>query len=109
MPDKTPNVLSPERAAFLTEHQPNWRQALSYSPLKAEGLALLSAEVAELSTEQRASLERNGFVICRDTSYSNFVEGYAALFKADLPVFISADSLLHALHWSFSGLLTALE
>jgi Protein of unknown function (DUF3160) len=93
----------------LNKDQTNKHRIFSYSPLATRGLSLLSAEVATLSEEQCATLAKHGFVICRDRFYPNFVEGYAALFKADLPVFISADVLLNALHWSFSRILEGLE
>jgi hypothetical protein len=78
----------------LNRDQNNKHRIFSYSPLATKGLSLLSTEVAELSEEQRATLAKQGFVICRDRSYPNFVEGSAALFKADLPVFVSVDVLL---------------
>ena len=41
-------------------------------------------------------------------SYS-FADVYYKIFTDDLPVFISADSVLHAWHWSYQAMLSELE
>jgi hypothetical protein len=62
-----------------------------------------------LGEPQRVALARNGFVIDAGHDTSSFHAGYTELFKAHQPVYITADSILHALHASFDHILADLE
>jgi hypothetical protein len=75
----------------------------------AAGRPTPPAQGRPLSQPQRDALARNGFVIGADSDAENFHLGYVALFKAHQPVYITADSILHAVHASFDHILFDLE
>jgi hypothetical protein len=51
----------------------------------------------------------NGFVVCERMGAATFGDAYYRLFNADLPVFISCDSILHAWHRSYQNMLEETE
>lgn len=54
-------------------------------------------------------LSRNGFVIDETHRWERFIDAYAWIYWQDLPVLITTDSILHALHQSYDDLLKDLE
>jgi hypothetical protein len=62
-----------------------------------------------LTASEQDKLAQNGLVILGNGRTQSFHVGYVALFHANQPVFISADSLLYAWHSSYDKILTALE
>ena len=61
-------------------------------------------------TEEELSLfQKQGFVISTHLSVDSFAEAYYRIYTDDLPVFVSADSILHAFHRSFDHLLMEVE
>ena len=50
-----------------------------------------------------------GFTISERQRFPSFVYGYQSIYSADLPVYISADSILYAVHESYDELLKAVE
>jgi hypothetical protein len=70
-------------------------------PLQASSLRLNDAEWR--------LLDRQGFVITEREQFPTFAEGWLAIFKADQPLFISADALLEPLHRSYDALLRTVE
>ena len=54
-------------------------------------------------------LAKNGFVAVDDASTWTFASTYLDIYNNDLPVFITSDSLLYALHKSCDSILTDLE
>ncbi|MCB9688250.1 MAG: DUF3160 domain-containing protein [Alphaproteobacteria bacterium] len=59
--------------------------------------------------EQRQQLHRDGVVILADRRYRSFGEAYEDIYVRDLPVFVTADSVLHAMHRTFDDTLATLE
>jgi hypothetical protein len=62
-----------------------------------------------LSEEERSLLAQNGFVITDRLNWTRFVEAYAWIYKNDLPVIVTSDSILHAVHQSYANILQQLE
>ncbi len=62
----------------------------------------------KLDLSESALLSRQGVAISQDTANS-FHVGYVGLFHAHQPVYITADSLLHAWHSSYDAILMELE
>jgi|GEM_PF-2983442 len=62
-----------------------------------------------LTDEERAMLDRQGFVVSDRLATPSFIEQFDRVFRNDLPVFISADALLHAWAFSFENLLEDIE
>lgn len=82
---------------------------LGYDPLEAGGLELIDQSELALVEAERSVLGERGFVIVPRHEYPSFPYGYAAIYAADLPVFISADMVLEAVHRSYDAILARLE
>lgn len=82
---------------------------LPYDPMSASNLPLLQASHVKLTDGELAVLAKNGFVISADKQYPGFTDGYATIYADDLPVFVSADSIMHAVHRSYDAILKAVE
>ena len=54
-------------------------------------------------------LARRGFVISARQSFPTFFYGYKSIYADDLPLFISADSILYAVHQSYDAILKHVE
>jgi hypothetical protein len=98
------------RASELAEaHAVQYLASLSYDPLTAGGLELIGGSPLALNVAERAALRDNGFVISPRQEFPTFAYGYESIYAADLPVYISADMLLEALHRSYDEILKYLE
>jgi hypothetical protein len=53
--------------------------------------------------------QTNGFVVSERLGSASFGDAYYRIFNADLPVFVTADSVLHAWHRSYQRMLEELE
>ncbi len=90
------------------------RTAVSFEPLgyagkDAAGLDIIQGSYSALNDAELSKLDENGFVISTRVEYPTFAYGYASLYADDLPLFVSADSILYALHRSYDSTLKALE
>jgi hypothetical protein len=83
--------------------------ALPYDPLAATNLALLQASRVKLGDDELAVLKKNGFVISAKRFYPGFTYAYDTIYAEDLPVFVSGDSIIHAVHRSYDAILEAVE
>jgi hypothetical protein len=63
----------------------------------------------KLDDVEEPLLRRNGFVVSRRLSSPSFAQSYYRVYSRDLPVFITADSILHAWHRSYDAMLAELE
>lgn len=95
-------------ADLLSDHRVSYRSSLGYDPLRAAGLELLAPAGFELPAEAMTRLARDGFVLTNRTS-SSFAYGYALIFYKHLPVYVSADAILEAVHRSYDSLLQTVE
>jgi hypothetical protein len=84
-------------------------EPLGYDATQARHLDLIAKSSLALDAEERALLAKNGFVISERLKRHTFAHGYAEIYKQDLPVYISADSILEAVHRSFDAILKQLE
>lgn len=82
---------------------------LTYDPADAAGLSLIQASPLALRPADLDVLKQRGLVISRATAFPTFTYGYTNIYMADLPVFISADSILSAIHTSYDDILQAFE
>jgi hypothetical protein len=62
-----------------------------------------------LDTNELGLFMTNGFVVSERLGSASFGDAYYRIFNADLPVFISADSVLHAWHRSYQSMLEEVE
>jgi hypothetical protein len=96
-------------SALSSEYPMQHAAQLGYAPLDAERLELIQASALSLNDAELALLGKNGFVISSRQQFPTFLRGYAAIYSEDLPVFVSADALLEALHRSYDAILANLE
>jgi hypothetical protein len=86
-----------------------YEQSLGYDPGQAVGLELLQASNLSLQPEELDLLEKNGFVILESYQFPSFFYAYLNVYGEDLPVYVSADSVLDAMHRSFDDILAGIE
>ncbi len=60
-----------------------------------------------LNDSEMQKLAENGLVISSREQFPNFTYGYGSIYADDLPVFVSADSILYAMHRSYDDVLKA--
>ena len=82
---------------------------LGYDPLTANGVDRIAASSFALDEDEKAALGTNGFVISERKRFPTFGYGYLSIYSDDLPVYVSADSMLYAVHSSFDDILKAIE
>ncbi len=63
----------------------------------------------ELTKDEQALLRQNLFVVTERLSYTAFGQAFHAVYNHDLPVFVTTDAILHALHMSYDQILKTLE
>lgn len=96
-------------AEFLERHRPPFQPAPNYEPAQIAGLSAIQSSVLRLSTEELSDLAERGFAISATRSIPSFLYGYANIYAADLPVYVSADSILYSIHDSYDTILQELE
>ncbi len=79
----------------------NRRSPPAYRDAVRGALALTAAEQAKLA--------RNGFVVAARLGYANYTSAFYDIHRAQLPVFVSAGAILHAVYASHDLLVASLE
>ena len=82
--------------------------ALPFNPAKAEYFERIAEEL-QLTSEERASYESAGLVSVDHQQAYSFASSYYAIYARELPVLITSDSILHAIHRSYSSILKNIE
>jgi len=62
-----------------------------------------------LTDDEILLLKRNGFVVTERKSYNRFLDAFDDIYYKDLPVFVSTDAILFALHSSYDNILKQME
>jgi hypothetical protein len=97
-------------AAGIAERYPTtFEPAPSYDTSKVVGLDKIQASALALSADELTALGTRGFVITDNRRFPSFTYGYSTIYLEDLPVYISADSILDAVHRSYDDMLKYLE
>lgn len=63
----------------------------------------------KLTPDELALFKKNGFVVTERLGGNSFAQVYYDIYQRDLPVFVSADSVLHAWHRTYDAMLEELE
>jgi hypothetical protein len=100
-------TLTPSQ--LLSEHAIQYTQTLAYDPRAAKNIDLIQASELKLNEAELAKLSSQGFVITPRNAFPQMLYGYQTIYAADLPVYISLDSILDAVHVSYDRILSALE
>jgi hypothetical protein len=75
---------------------------------KPARLDLLDRRYA-LTQRERALLGKNGFVVMERRTYSTYAWALHDVYQSELPVYVSADAILHAVYASNDHLLASIE
>jgi hypothetical protein len=67
------------------------------------------ASLYGLTDDERSLIETHGFMVTERLRRNSFGNAFTEIFHKDLPVFISADAILHALHMSYDAMLRVTE
>lgn len=97
-------------AAGFAERYPSAPAAApTYARASIAGLDKIQSSQLRLDEAALTQLEQQGMVIVKDRRFPSFAYGYQTLYLEDLPLYVSADSILAAVHRSYDAILTALE
>ncbi|MBK8256267.1 MAG: DUF3160 domain-containing protein [Polyangiaceae bacterium] len=96
-------------ADFADKYAISYAGNLPYNPKEAEFLDVIQASSLGLDTDEMEKLGTNGFIISDKKKFPTFGYGYAAIYSQDLPLYVSADSILFAVHRSYDKMLQAVE
>lgn len=102
-------VANLDAPGFAAKYAVPFSGSLGYSPLGAAGLDLIQKSALALPSAEQGVLDEHGFVISEKRRFPSFVYGYQAIYLEDLPVYVSADSILYAVHQSYDALLLRVE
>jgi hypothetical protein len=105
--DEPDRRLTPD--ALAARYPVSFAQGLGFDPRRATGLDALQASALALSPTELDALGRRGFVITDRRTTRHFLQGYGDIYHADLPVYVTADAMLYALHAGFATLLRVAE
>lgn len=94
---------------LFERHALDRADVLGFDPLEAEHLDLIRDSHIGLTETESEALGNNGFVISRRRSFPTHGYGYVSVYMSDLPVYVTADSILYAVHRSYDDILQALE
>ncbi len=97
-------------ATSIVERYPTaFEPAPTYDATAITGLDALQASSLALSDAEQRALTQTGFVIAAGHSFPTFGYGYSSIYAEDLPVYISADSIVEGLHRSYDLMLERVE
>jgi len=81
---------------------------LPYDPLPAAGLELID-DAYQLTQAEKDVLAANSFVVTDRVRYDSHPMGYLDIYTKDLPVLVTTDSILFAVHNSYDLILKTVE
>jgi len=94
---------------FLAECALPFREGLSYDPLTADGLERIQGSSLALDAKELSALGEKGFAILDRHRFESFFRGLERIYVEDLPLYVSADTILHSIHRSYDEILKAVE
>jgi hypothetical protein len=63
----------------------------------------------KLTDHEKSLIEKHGFMVTERLKCASFGEAFGEIFHNDLPVFVSTDAILHAVHMSYDEILKTVE
>lgn len=81
---------------------------VSFAPQDAKFFALVDQRLG-LNADEKAMLAQNGFTVSDRLAFEDFSTAYAYIFWKDMPVAITTDSILQAIHQTHDDMLQQLE
>jgi Protein of unknown function (DUF3160) len=102
--------LSEATAQSLQDAHPvRFEDTLDFDPMAAVGLDQIQASGLALDAVELEKLNEQGFAISARQKFPNMVYGLKTIYAHDLPVYISIDPILDAVHNAFNDILMAVE
>lgn len=105
--------LAPLSAAtadsLLSEHSVTFSDDLGYDPKTAKGMELIQSTPLALDAAELDKLGEHGFAISKRQTFANMAYGLKTIYANDLPVYISLDAILDAVHGSYNAILKRVE
>jgi hypothetical protein len=95
-------------AEFADKHAVK-HATLNYDPAQATGLSKIQASRIPLTQAELRVLGTRGFVVSAGRSFPTFTYGYETFYSEHLPLYVSADSVLNAVHRSYDNMLEQIE
>jgi hypothetical protein len=95
--------------SLLASRAVSFESTLGHDPEAALGLPEIQRSSLALNGAELEQLGENGFVILRRKQYPSFPYGYFDIYAADLPVYVTADMVLEAVHRSYDEILKQVE
>ncbi len=107
--DRLEQIAGLDAEGLLARYAVDHVEELGFDPLEAAHLDLIANSPLGLDDAERQMLGERGFAISARRTFPTHGYGYASIYMSDLPVYISADSMLYAVHRSYDDILQALE
>jgi hypothetical protein len=82
--------------------------SITYQPTDATYFDLIN-ETLEFTPDELNMLARNGFMVSDRLTFTQFKRAYAYIYWKDLPVLVTTDSILHAIHQTYDKLFQRVE
>ena len=98
-----------DATAFRARWHPDYLAQLPYDPSAAVNLSLIQQSSLQLNATELEVLAQTGLAISARQSFGTFFMGYVGIYANDLPLFVSGDSVLHAVHRSYDSILKGME
>ncbi|HET9958634.1 MAG TPA: DUF3160 domain-containing protein, partial [Polyangiaceae bacterium] len=81
---------------------------LGFDPTQAKYYGAVRREL-QLTNEEQRTFKRLGFVVADHGQPTSMGAAYYNIFTRDLPVLVTTDSILHAVHVSYDSILESVE
>ena len=62
-----------------------------------------------LTDYEKSLINKHGFMVTERLNYPTFIHAFWDVFKKDMPVYLSSEAILHALHFNFDNILIMFE
>jgi hypothetical protein len=98
-----------DAAGFAAKTNVPFTDLGSYDTSATTGMDLIQKSTLALNDQELAVLAKRGFVVSGRQAFPTFAYGYVSIYAADLPLYISADSILNAVHESYDSILQGIE
>jgi hypothetical protein len=107
--DKLNEAKTLTPAALASRYPATFVGSLGYDATAAAGMDRIQASSLRLDAAELEKLGNSGFVITDRKRFPTFTYGYRTIYADHLPLYVSADSILEAVHRSYDAILLALE
>ncbi|HWA77175.1 MAG TPA: DUF3160 domain-containing protein [Polyangiaceae bacterium] len=95
--------------ALIARYAPSAKPAPTFKAADVQGLDKIQASSLALNDAELAALTSRGFAISTRKPFPTFTYGYSTAYFEHLPVYVSADSILFAMHRSYDNILKQFE